>query len=164
VEQLRDRGLATRDALIEAGIVRFRPVMLTAVTTILGLLPMALGISIDFANFRIVVGGSTSEWWGPMAIAVIFGLAFATILTLVLVPTLYSISEEIKVRMGWNKVTQVAGVPMIVMNAPDPAGLEESQKYSSDMAKVEALAADLLGSLGRRKNTSSDDETDGGGK
>jgi multidrug efflux pump len=164
VEQLRDRGLATREALIEAGIVRFRPVMLTAVTTILGLMPMALGISIDFANFRLVMGGSTSEWWGPMAIAVIFGLAFATLLTLVLVPTLYSIAEEIKVRMGWSRVTQVAGVPMMVINAPDPVGLEAARKYSGDMAKVEALAADLLGSLGRRQHRKKDDETDGGEK
>jgi hypothetical protein len=130
----------------------------------LGLVPMALGISIDFANFRLVMGGSTSEWWGPMAIAVIFGLAFATLLTLVLVPTLYSIAEEIKVRMGWSRVTQVAGVPMMVINAPDPVGLEAARKYSGDMAKVEALAADLLGSLGRRQHRKKDDETDGGEK
>jgi multidrug efflux pump subunit AcrB len=165
VEQLRDRGLDTRDALIEGGLVRFRPVMLTAATTILGLMPMALGISIDFSNFRLVLGGSTAEWWGPMAVAVIFGLAFATVLTLVMVPTLYSISEELKGKMGWTRVTQIKGVPIMVIEAPDPVGMEESRKYAGDMAKVEALAADLLGSLGRRKNSGgSDDETDGGGK
>ena len=163
VEQLRDRGLETRDALIEAGLVRFRPVMLTAVTTILGLVPMALGISFDFTNFRLVVGGSTSEWWGPMAVAVIFGLAFATVLTLVMVPTLYSITEEIKTKMGWSRVTAVQGVPMMVIEAPDPVGMSESREYAGNVAKVEALAADLLGSLGRRKNTSrSDDDTEEG--
>lgn len=164
VEQLRERGMETRAALVEAGIVRFRPVMLTAITTILGLVPMALGISIDFANFRLVVGGSTSEWWRPMAIAVIFGLAFATILTLVLVPTLYSISEEIKDRLGLNKVTQVGGVSMMVINAPDPISGDIAPNYAGKMAKVDALAADLLGSLGRRKNSKTDDETDGGGE
>jgi multidrug efflux pump subunit AcrB len=164
VEQLRERGMETRAALVEAGIVRFRPVMLTAITTILGLVPMALGVSIDFANFRLVVGGSTSEWWRPMAIAVIFGLAFATVLTLVLVPTLYSISEEIKDRLGLNKVTQVDGVSMVVINAPDPLSGDLASNYSGKMAKVDALAADLLGSLGRRKNSKTDDETDGGGE
>ena len=165
VEQLRDRGMETRDALIEAGLVRFRPVMLTAVTTILGLVPMALGVSIDFSRMRLVVGGSTAEWWGPMAVAVIFGLAFATVLTLVMVPTLYSISDEFKTRMGWVKkrqVSSVQGVPMMVIEAPDPVGMEEKQAYDTGVAKVEALAADLLGSLGRRKNQGrpNDDDTD----
>ncbi len=95
VEQLRERGMGVRDALIRAGMTRFRPVMLTAVTTILGLVPMALGISIDFRNLKVLVGGGTSQFWGPMAVAVIFGLAFATVLTLVMVPTLYSIIEDL---------------------------------------------------------------------
>ncbi len=96
VEQLRREGLETRSALVEAGLVRFRPVMLTAVTTILGLLPMAVGISFDFSRMRLAIGGSSSEWWGPMAVAVIFGLGFATILTLVMVPTFYSILEDVR--------------------------------------------------------------------
>lgn len=167
VEQLRDRGFETRDALIEAGLVRFRPVMLTAITTILGLVPMALGISVDFSSMRLVVGGSTAEWWGPMAVAVIFGLAFATILTLVMVPTLYSIADGLKERMGWQKerAVSVQGVPMMVIEAPDAVGMEERKTYEGNVARVEALAADLLGSLGRRKNQdrSSDDDTDEGG-
>jgi len=94
VEQLRDRGFEVRGALIRAGLTRFRPVMLTAVTTILGLVPMALGISIDFARLRFIFGGSSADFWGGMAVAVIFGLAFATILTLVMVPTLYGIVDD----------------------------------------------------------------------
>ena len=96
VEQLRARGLPVHDALVRAGLTRFRPVMLTAVTTVLGLVPMALGISIDFGSMRILTGGSSAQFWGPMAIAVIFGLSFATILTLVMVPTLYSIYDDIQ--------------------------------------------------------------------
>ncbi len=96
VEQLREKGMNMRDALVRAGITRFRPVVLTALTTILGLVPMALGISLDFRNLRVILGSQSTTWWGPMAIAVIFGLAFATVLTLVMVPTMYSIIEDVR--------------------------------------------------------------------
>lgn len=95
INHLRARGMSTTDAIVEAGITRFRPVTLTAITTILGLLPMAVGISFDFREFRWIVGSESSQWWGSMAVAVIFGLAFATLLTLVVVPTLYSASETL---------------------------------------------------------------------
>ncbi len=95
VEQLREQGVVRREALLRAGVTRFRPVMLTAITTVLGLVPMALGISIDFRNFKILIGGGSSEFWGPMAVAVIFGLGFATVLTLLMVPTLYSVFDDL---------------------------------------------------------------------
>ena len=95
VQQLLARGLSTTDALVEAGLTRFRPVMLTAVTTTLGLVPMAIGIAYDFLKFKLIVGSASAQWWGPMAVAVIFGLSFATLLTLVMVPTLYSIYDDI---------------------------------------------------------------------
>ena len=98
VQQLLDRGLSVNDALVEAGLTRFRPVLLTAITTTLGLVPMAMGISIDFTRMKLVIGSTSAQWWGPMAVAVIFGLSFATLLTLVMVPTLYSIYDEIS---GW---------------------------------------------------------------
>jgi len=94
INQLRDKGMELRDALIRAGIVRFRPVMLTAITTILGLLPMAVGVSYDFTTLSWEIGGESAQWWGPMAVAVIFGLAVATVLTLVVVPVLYSLSAN----------------------------------------------------------------------
>ncbi len=87
-------GLSLRDALVRAGLVRFRPVLLTAITTILGMSPMALGVSIDFKNFTIDTGAVSMEYWGPMAQAVIFGLSFATILTLVMVPVMYLTQEN----------------------------------------------------------------------
>lgn len=96
VEKLREEGKTVDQALVQAGTARFRPVMLTAITTILGLVPMALGVSIDFGAMRIVTGSTSSQWWGPMAVAVIFGLAFATILTLVMVPTFYSITMDLR--------------------------------------------------------------------
>ena len=89
--QLRRRGLDPREAIIQAGITRFRPVILTAITTILGLIPLATGISFDFISFAPEIGGQSSQWWGPMAIAVIFGLAFATAFTLLVVPVMVNL-------------------------------------------------------------------------
>ncbi|WP_415718542.1 efflux RND transporter permease subunit [Maridesulfovibrio sp.] len=102
-EQLKEQGRSAREALIEAGLTRFRPVLLTAITTVLGLIPMATGVSFDFINMRLDTGSETSQWWGPMAVAVIFGLAIATILTLVVVPTLCSLQESWKERSARRK-------------------------------------------------------------
>ncbi|MEJ2098852.1 MAG: efflux RND transporter permease subunit [Desulfobacterales bacterium] len=94
INQLMARGLESTEALLRAGLVRFRPVMLTAITTILGLLPMATGVSFDFRKMTLDIGGESSQWWGPMAVAVIFGLGFATLLTLILVPVMCSVAHS----------------------------------------------------------------------
>lgn len=97
IQQHRAAGLNALDASVAAGKQRLRPVLLTAVTTILGLIPMAIGYSLDIRSFppRIVAGAETSAWWAPMAVAVIFGLAIATILTLVVIPVLYNIFDNL---------------------------------------------------------------------
>jgi hypothetical protein len=88
-------------ALIEGGRTRFRPVILTAITTVLGLVPLAIGFNFDFLGLYtrlapdLFWGGEQAAWWGSMAIAVIVGLTFATILTLVLVPVMYLVVEDI---------------------------------------------------------------------
>ncbi len=92
---LRAQGMPLEKAIILAGKVRFRPVMLTAVTTILGLIPMAIGVSFDFRRFAWEVGGGSTQYWGPLAVAVIFGLTFATVLTLLVVPVLYSMTASL---------------------------------------------------------------------
>lgn len=108
VDILRTRdGLDLRSALVQAGKVRFRPVILTAITTTLGLVPLAVGFNFDFITLvnnpleffthlgeYIYWGGEQAAWWGPMAIAVIVGLLFSTFLTLILVPVLYSVIER----------------------------------------------------------------------
>lgn len=99
VEQLRARGMEAGEALVQAGLTRFRPVLLTAITTVLGLMPMAIGVSVDFRRFTLILGSQSASWWGPMAVAVIAGLVVATVLTLVMVPTLYSIVEDLN-RLG----------------------------------------------------------------
>ncbi len=97
--QLIRKGLPYREALVQTGLIRFRPVMLTAITTILGLLPMATGVSIDFRKLAWNIGGESSQWWGPMAVAVIFGLGVATLLTLVVVPVLASLAHGLRSRL-----------------------------------------------------------------
>ncbi|WP_022666300.1 efflux RND transporter permease subunit [Desulfospira joergensenii] len=94
--KLRASGRSIRDAVIAAGATRLRPVLLTAVTTILGLLPMVTGVSYDFHIMAVSTASESSQWWRSMAIVVIFGLMIATILTLVVVPTLYALIEELK--------------------------------------------------------------------
>jgi multidrug efflux pump len=89
--KLRRRGRSKIEAIVEAGKTRFRPVILTAITTIVGLIPLATGWAFDIHTLRFVSGGSSSQWWAPMAIAIIYGLAVATILTLVVVPAMYVI-------------------------------------------------------------------------
>ncbi len=96
--QLVQKGSSYREALVQSGLIRFRPVMLTAITTILGLLPMATGVSIDFRKLAWNIGGESSQWWGPMAVAVIFGLGVATLLTLVVAPVLVSLAHGRRTR------------------------------------------------------------------
>ncbi len=92
--KLRLRGLALRDAVISAGATRLRPVVLTAVTTVLGLIPMVTGVSFDFHLLEISWVSESSQWWRSMAVVVIFGLFVATFLTLIVVPTLYYLLEQ----------------------------------------------------------------------
>ncbi len=101
IRQRQEEGMRTEDAVMLAGKMRLRPVILTAITTILGLLPMAIGFSLEIHEWppRIIAGAESSTWWAPMAIAVIFGLAMATCLTLVLVPTMFSLFDDLSRRL-----------------------------------------------------------------
>jgi Cu/Ag efflux pump CusA len=106
IMQLRDRGLAKQAAIIEGGATRLRPVLLTAVTTVLGLIPLTFGINVDFVglltdfdpNFQI--GSENTQFWGPMGTSIIAGLTFGTFLTLVIVPVMYSTFDSISERLG----------------------------------------------------------------
>ncbi len=98
--QLQRRGMELIEAAAEAGVTRLRPVLLTATTTIIGLLPMASGQSFDFHTLTWASKSQSSEWWASMAIAVIYGLAFATLLTLIVVPTMYVSIYRLAARLG----------------------------------------------------------------
>jgi len=101
-DELRSRGYRIREAAIQAGKIRIIPVMLTAIATILGLLPLAVGFNINFVSMfqelrpHIFFGGDSVAFWGPLSWTIIFGLVFAFFLTLIMVPSMYLISERLK--------------------------------------------------------------------
>jgi multidrug efflux pump subunit AcrB len=101
-DNLMERGLPLRDAVVEGGRIRMTPVLLTATATILGMIPLAIGFNIDFVtmftelNPHIYFGGDSVAFWGPLSWTIIFGLSFATFITLILVPVMYLIAERTK--------------------------------------------------------------------
>jgi multidrug efflux pump len=101
-DELRARGLRTREAVIQAGKTRIIPVMLTALAAILGFLPIAFGFNINFItlfselNPHIFFGGDSVVFWKPLSWTIIFGLAFAFFMTLLMVPGMYLIAERLK--------------------------------------------------------------------
>ncbi|MBZ0137145.1 MAG: efflux RND transporter permease subunit [Planctomycetes bacterium] len=128
INQLRSiHGMALYDAIVEAGKTRLRPVMLTAITTTLGLLPMALQFSFDFRNFTFVLGGESSSWWAPLATAVIFGLMISTVLTLVLVPAAYLITANMSDRF--------MTISRKLFGSPDELAEEQKQQQGGEAAK-----------------------------
>ncbi len=99
IRQLREKGMSRKEAVVEAGSIRLRPVLLTAVTTVLGLVPLTLGLNIDFFGLSISTGGESSQFWASMGVAVIFGLSVATVLTLVVVPVTYDSLDALTSRL-----------------------------------------------------------------
>ena len=117
VEQLRARGEDKQEAIINGGSTRLRPVLLTAFTTVIGLIPLTFGINIDFVGLIVdldpsfSIGSENTQFWGPMGTAIISGLTFATFLTLVIVPVMYSAFDSLAVRLS--------------SSAAEPGGVDE---------------------------------------
>ena len=94
-----------KESIIEGGATRLRPVLLTAITTVLGLIPLAVGFNINFFSFvreldpKFFIGGDNTAMWGPMAWTIIYGILFATFLTLIVVPVMYWLAYRIKRRI-----------------------------------------------------------------
>jgi len=109
IDVKKKEGVPTRRAIIEGGKTRITPVILTATATMLGLVPLAVGMNINFAtlfselNPHIYFGGDNVAFWGPLVWSIIFGLSFATFLTLMFVPALYELDYVTKLKMAKRK-------------------------------------------------------------
>jgi multidrug efflux pump len=101
-DRLRREGVAAYEAIIQTCRERARPVVLTAVTAILGVLPIAFGINVEFVAREIVVGAPATQWWIHLSTAIVFGLGFATVLTLIVTPAMLMAIENMREwRMRW---------------------------------------------------------------
>jgi hypothetical protein len=120
------------ESLVKAGVTRWRPVMLTALTTAIGLVPMAIGLNLDFITLyteldpQIFFGGDQAAWWGSMSVTVLVGVLAATGLTLLLVPVMVSLADDFadflhKHYVGGERHTRHLGYP-----EPEPATLEQN--------------------------------------
>jgi multidrug efflux pump subunit AcrB len=113
-DTLKERGYRSREAIIQAGKTRITPVILTTSATILGLVPLAVGFNINFETLithfdpQIHIGGDSVSFWGPLSWAIIFGLSFATFLTLIFVPSMLLLAHEVKVRISRRKSNRLA--------------------------------------------------------
>ena len=119
-DTLRKReGMNSLESLVIGGRTRFRPVILTAITTVLGMMPLAVGLNFDFQGLytklepELYLGGEQAAMWGPMALAVITGLTFATFLTLILVPVMISLLDDLEAFIRRNFIpSQSASEPI----------------------------------------------------
>lgn len=123
-DELRSRGLKTREAVIQAGKTRIIPVLLTALAAIFGLIPLGIGFNIDFIslfehlNPHIFIGGDSSRFWAPLAWTIIFGLISAFFMTLVIVPGMYLVAERLRRpmrRMYGGKWVSMMGIPPLTL-------------------------------------------------
>jgi multidrug efflux pump len=123
-DELRSRGLKTREAVVQAGKTRIIPVLLTALAAIFGLIPLGVGFNINFISMfenldpQIFIGGDSARFWKPLAWTIIFGLISAFFMTLVIVPSMYVIAERLRRpmrRMFGGKWISIMGIPPMTL-------------------------------------------------
>lgn len=139
MNQLRKRGLSLQEAALTAGLVRFRPIIMTSVTTVLSLLPTVIGVSLDAKTFTLARGGNSVEMWGPMANAITSGLVVSTILILVVTPAMYVAVEQFS---AWFR--QLLKLPP---KDTDPEGSPPSGGMPSDISSTTATGTQPLSTV-----------------
>jgi multidrug efflux pump subunit AcrB len=107
--ELEKRGLSKEESIVQSGMIRLRPVFLTAAAAILALIPLTTGVDFDWRTFSWIIGGENTAFWRPMGVAIIFGLSVATFLTLVVVPTIFISVDNLKTRFRKKKPKEVEG-------------------------------------------------------
>ncbi|HVF82449.1 MAG TPA: efflux RND transporter permease subunit, partial [Flavisolibacter sp.] len=142
-DELRARGMKTKEAVIQAGKTRIIPVLLTALAAILALIPLAVGFNINFVtlfsdlNPHIFFGGDNAVFWNPLSWTIIFGLMFAFFMTLLVVPAMYLIAERLKrpmQNMYGGKWVSMLGIPPLTL-AFIPLMFATWIKHSRDKAR-----------------------------
>jgi multidrug efflux pump len=127
-QHLRRKGLTSRDAALRTAVQRARPVLLTTGTTVLGLLPMVFELNVDFINGSVSHGSTTSDWWVLLSSAVVYGLLFSTLLTLVLTPVLLAAPAVVGARApaAFERVAAFVRKLLGGRNAPPPPANDEA--------------------------------------
>jgi multidrug efflux pump len=127
-DRLRREGWTARDAILETCRERARPVVLTAVTAVLGVLAIAFGINIDFVTRAVDVGAPSTQWWVHLSVAIVFGLGFATVLTLVVTPamlmSLANLAAWRQARKRWRTVARAERAAAREVRAMQPVPAE----------------------------------------
>jgi len=125
IEELRSRGQNLHDAVVNGGATRMTPVLLTAAAATLGLVPLAIGMNINFGSLlahwdpEFYIGGESSVFWGPLAWTIIFGLVVSTFLTLIIAPAMYYLVERFRDKyMGGRKPTSLIEDPSLELETP----------------------------------------------
>jgi len=122
-DRLKETSPNIRDAILKTGAQRLRPVLLTTVTTVLGLMPMVLGVNIDLVNRTVNVGAPSTQWWTQLSTAIVFGLAFATVLTLVVTPSALMIKANVGEWLDRRKARKAPPVDGLDLSSQaEPAG------------------------------------------
>ena len=149
--RLREEGVETREAVLKTSAQRLRPIMLTTVTTILGLIPMALQLNMNFFERTIAYGGITSVWWVQLSTAIISGLAFSTILTLIVIPSMLAMPANIVAVFNWTTGRKPQPVA-----APALAGAAVETEKEDELQDLNAMMNTALKSRSKTKKSDMD--------
>jgi len=153
--RLRSEGASPHDAVLKTSAQRMRPIMLTTITTIMGLVPMAMAINLDFFAQTITVGSITAIWWIQLSTAIISGLAFSTLLTLILIPVMLTLPINITNLFSVRQATPIAA------GAEDVLAVETNTVAHEDESNITSLPAKKKKAVAKKSSKSKSGKDDG---